>query len=75
MDTGRAATPHLLQPGRAQCRYPPVSGASQHPAPQKAEEKAKELKEEARKQLLKFPGSPAKKMLENIASYFVERTY
>jgi geranylgeranyl diphosphate synthase type I len=44
-------------------------------APQKAEEKAKELKEEARKQLLKFPGSPAKKMLENIASYFVERTY
>lgn len=44
-------------------------------APQKAEEKAKELKEEARKQLLSFPDSPAKKMLDNIATYFVERTY
>lgn len=44
-------------------------------APQKAEEKAKELKEEAIKQLLSFPDSPAKKMLENIATYFVERTY
>ncbi|WP_287586483.1 polyprenyl synthetase family protein [Candidatus Borrarchaeum sp.] len=44
-------------------------------APQKAEEKAKELKEEARKQLLNFPDSSAKKMLENIATYFVERTY
>jgi geranylgeranyl diphosphate synthase type I len=44
-------------------------------APQKAEEKAKEFKEEARKQLLSFPDSPAKKMLENIATYFVERTY
>jgi geranylgeranyl diphosphate synthase type I len=44
-------------------------------APQKAEEKAKELKEEARKQLQSFPKSPAKKMLENIATYFVERTY
>jgi geranylgeranyl diphosphate synthase type I len=44
-------------------------------APQKAEEKARELKEEARKQLLKFSDSPAKNMLENIATYFVERTY
>lgn len=44
-------------------------------APQKAEEKAKELKEEARKQLLNFPDSPAKNMLENIATHFVERTY
>jgi geranylgeranyl diphosphate synthase type I len=44
-------------------------------APKKAEEKAKELKEEARKQLLKFPDSSAKTMLENIATYFVERTY
>jgi geranylgeranyl diphosphate synthase type I len=44
-------------------------------APQKAEEKARELKEEARKQLLKFSDSSAKNMLENIATYFVERAY
>jgi len=44
-------------------------------AAHKAEEKARALKEEAKKQLLNFPDSPSKNMLENIATYFVERTY